>query len=198
MLQKSSSAHLCSYNQLIIHELQDLLPTSTQIDLSIERIYVNNQITKHLLQKTKCNINDFEVPAYILDFGHVILSTHVCYTVRMTNLSFVKIDVKVDKTKCAHSLDFDEFKIEFRYKRIEVGESTELFVLFKPSKRRYGLTEMSVQNEFCLRLKDGGCVPVKVLATVTMPRVHLMYNYIDFGNAILGEAIRRSIVIKNE
>lgn len=168
------------------------------IDLAIERVLLNSLILKQIYLKNKFNMDEFCVPAYTLDFSHVVLLTPVCCTVRITNYTSIKIDVRLDKKTLEHSLEFDEFKIEFRYKRLEIGESMELFVLFKPTRRRYGLNETKVENLFCLRLKQGGCIPIKVKAVVTMPKLTLEQTSIDFGNVIFGEATRKSIALKNE
>lgn len=175
-----------------------LYPSVIDIDLAIERILLNRFILKCMYQKNKLSMDEFSVPPYILNFGHIVLSTSVCYTVGVTNQTCTQIEGKYDKKAMFNTLDVDEFKVEFRYKRMEVGQTSELFVLFRPTKRRYGLSETNVENTFCVRLKQGGCVPIKVLAVVTMPRLSFQQNYIDCGSVIMGEAIKKPMLVTNE
>lgn len=177
---------------------QTLYPTVTDIDLAIERTLLNRYILRCISQKNKVIMEDFSVPPYILDFGHVVLFSSVCFTVNLTNQTCVQVECKYDKKGFHNTLEFDEFKVEFGYKRLEVGQSTEMYVLFKPTRRRYGLTETRVENTISLRLRQGGCVPINVLAVVTMPRMTFQQNYIDFGTVIVGEAMKKTVVVTNE
>lgn len=165
--------------------------------MAIERCLLNKLIITDLQLKNRPNSENYLMPPYVLDLEYIVLLTHVCYTVRITNYSSCKVDLRLDNRFVYNNLEYDEFKIEFKNKRLDVCQYTDLYVLFKPTRRRYGLNETKVENTFCLALKEG-YVPIKILATVTMPRLNIERSSIDFGVVIIRKALRVSIVLKNE
>lgn len=175
-------------------------PSVINIDLAIERMLLNRCLLRCVYQRTKFNIDDFRLPSYTLDIGHVVLLTPMCCTIRIKNQCFEIVDVKLDKKPKPNYnlLEFDDFKIEFRYRHLHAGDTIEIFLLFKPTRRRYGLQESKVENTFAVSLKQGGNVPIKILAVVTMPKLTFHQSLIDFGEVIIGEAIRKSMLVVNE
>lgn len=178
----------------ISQHFQDLYPSVVDIELSIERELLN----EHVIKTTRASQSDFVVPDYLLDFGPIILESSVCYTVLVLNYGPTMIEVKFNKQKSSSTFEENDFRLEFRQRKFEVGQTAELFVLFKPTKKRYGSTEKSVEEYITLSVGSTSYIRIVIKAVVTMPRINLKYSILDFGQVDLGVGVRRSIVMKNE
>ncbi|KAG5865676.1 hypothetical protein JTB14_020627 [Gonioctena quinquepunctata] len=182
---------------------QDIYPTTLEIDLAIERLLLNEHIaeridilTEHTVTCKIDRIPEFTVPAYLLDFGYVILNQPVCYTVLIMNSGSVTIAVK--KKESFSRLDENEIKIEFKTRKLEVGQMAELFVIFGPTDRKFGQEEKCIKERFHLKVNHGAIVPIIIRATVTRPSIRIKHCCIDFGAIKFGTVLRRAIIIEND
>lgn len=173
------------------------------IDLAVERLLLAQHLIAHpnilhshtFTRKVKI-IPNFKTPPYIIDFGHVVVATSVCYTVLLLNYGPTVADVRLVKNGV--SLEKNQFRIEYVPKKLNVGATTEIYVIFHPTLRRYPYPDVNVKDGFSLIVSHGATIPMIINATVTLPRLTCELNYIDFGVVNIGNCLRKSVVIKNE
>ncbi|CAG9825502.1 unnamed protein product [Phaedon cochleariae] len=181
----------------------DVYPTETEIDLSRERTLLNEYLRSKSFISTQSvtrkvdTISEFIVSPYLLDFGYVIMNKPVCYTVLILNCGPVDTEVRLEEINRSR-LDNNELKIEFRTKRMGVGDMTELYVIFSPTRKRCGPHERCIEECIFLTVKNGGKIPILIRATATIPTMNIGYSCIEFGTVKIGSALRKSIIIQND
>lgn len=150
----------------------------------------------HTFTRKSKIIPDFKTPPYVLDFGYVVVETSVCYTVLLLN--YGPTETEISLVKNGISLEKNKFKIEYTPKKLNVGATTELYVIFCPTLKRYPDPDVNVKESFSLIVSHGATTPIIINATVTLPRLTCEFYYIDFGAVYIGNCLRKSITIKNE
>ncbi|XP_050309669.1 hydrocephalus-inducing protein homolog isoform X2 [Anthonomus grandis grandis] len=190
-------------NDWVYISYNDPYPSLMDINMAMERLAAWNLIKKnpkllrqHTIQRKVAYIPEFFPSAYLVDFGYVIRDLPVCYTVMIYNYGPVKADVKLlEDNKTA--LVEKEIKIEFRNGNLQPGESTALYVIFAPTKRRCTKINQIVADKFKLCVRHGPIITVEVTATVTLPVLMLDHEELIFDQVYCGDALRRSIVLTN-
>ncbi|KAJ8920877.1 hypothetical protein NQ315_015670 [Exocentrus adspersus] len=173
------------------------------IDLSVERLLLEEQlfdhpeiIQDHTIRRKVRHIPNFEIPAYSLDFGYVVVERPVCYKIVLLNYGPVETEIKM--TKAGANSEASPFKIGFRAKRLSVGEVLHFYVIFSPKQKKFPILDAKVMETIFISVTHGATIPIMLNATVTIPHLSVAQTSIDFGMVHIGQCLRNGVAIRND
>ncbi|KAL1497016.1 hypothetical protein ABEB36_008047 [Hypothenemus hampei] len=178
-------------------------PSLIDINMAKERIVAFNLIEAnpkllkdHTVRKKIPHIPQFYPTPYLVNFGYVVQDIPLCYTVIIFNYGPINADVKLMEDNKTALLEKD-IKIEFKNKILRLGESVELYVIFAPTRRKYGELNKKIEDKFRLMVKHGPVITVQIKAEVTFPKVCLEREELIFQGVYCGEVLRKTIILHN-
>ncbi|KAI4465642.1 dlec1 deleted in lung and esophageal cancer 1 [Holotrichia oblita] len=187
----------------VIISLNDEYPTTTDIQMAIERSMVDLFISEnyrvlhdHTILKTSSIIShNLMAPAYVMDFEHVVRDTEVNYVTTILNYG---PEIANLRTIWARKLST---KLGFRAKLakncLQVGASTELFITFNPVAKTFPTENNTVTETIFILVSHGQKVPIEIKAHVTVPEITVHEKYINFNEVILGCCLRKDVALEN-